>query len=153
MIGKTAIAAFGLAAAAFALPAAAQMSARNAYVGASVGQAKYNDWCSVASEFGSSSCDDKDTTFRIFAGYQVHPNIGVELGYANLGEAKFSGTFAGLPLTGKDEFTAWDLVAVGSWRSPRDSRHSASSASITAKWKLRPTLLAGLARRATRARI
>ena len=114
MIRVSAIAALGVAALAFSLPVAAQMSARNAYIGASVGQAKYNDWCGTVSGLGSSSCDDKDTAFRLFAGYQFHPNIAVEVGYADLGKATFSGTFLGVPVTGKDEFTAWDLVAVGS---------------------------------------
>lgn len=115
MIRKSAIAGLGLAALAFSVPAAAQMSPGNAYIGASIGQAKFSDWCGNVGDFAPSSCDDKDTAFRLFGGYQFHRNIGVELGYADLGEANFNGTFLGVPVTGKDQFTAWDLVAVGSW--------------------------------------
>jgi OOP family OmpA-OmpF porin len=54
------------------------------YAGASVGQSKVD--CG-----GLSNCDDKDTAYRIFGGYKFHPNIGVEGGYAPLGNAEGSG--------------------------------------------------------------
>lgn len=110
---KKALLAVGLVAAATALPAAAQgVQTQNFYAGLSVGQAKYSDVCGQLPGF---SCDDKDTAFRIFGGYQFHPNIGVELGYADLGKAKFSTTAGGISTGGKESFTAWDLVAVGSY--------------------------------------
>ena len=70
------------------------------YAGASVGQSKVD--CG-----GLSNCDDKDTAYRIFGGYKFHPNIGVEGGYAPLGNAEGSGL--------KLESNAWDIVGVGSW--------------------------------------
>lgn len=39
------------------------------------------------------SCDEKDTAFKIFGGYQVNQNFAVEIGYTDLGEATAS--FAG----------------------------------------------------------
>jgi OOP family OmpA-OmpF porin len=70
------------------------------YVGASVGQATSTD-CNL------SSCDDKDTSYRVFGGYQFSRNLAVEGGYAPLGEV--SGANATL------ETNAWDLVGVGIW--------------------------------------
>lgn len=110
---KAWIAVLGLAAAALALPASAQrVDASNAYLGVSLGQAKYGDVCSGLSGF---TCDDKDTAFRIFGGYQFTPNLAVELGYADLGSAAFRGTSGGVAITGNEEFTAFDLVGVASW--------------------------------------
>jgi OOP family OmpA-OmpF porin len=110
---KSTLVVLGVAAAAFALPALAQMSTSNLYAGASIGQAKAKDACE-----GASSCDDKDTAWRVFLGYQFTPNIAVEAGYADLGKATASGSVF-VPGVGtvaadaKFESTAWDLVAVG----------------------------------------
>jgi OOP family OmpA-OmpF porin len=115
MIRSSVVAAFGFTAAAFALPAAAQMSA-NAYAGLSIGQSKFSDACTGSVPAGfSASCDDKDTAWRIFGGYQFHPNIAVEIGYADLGRAQATVSFGGLSGTAKVEATAFDAVAVGSW--------------------------------------
>lgn len=108
---KKALLALGVLAAATALPAAAQQT-QHFYAGLSLGQSKFSDECSQLPGF---SCDDKDTAFRIFGGYQFHPNIGVELGYADLGKAKFSASGTGGSVSGEEKFTAWDLVAVGSY--------------------------------------
>src|SRR5438128_11066499 len=83
---KSTVAVLGLAAAVFALPAAAQMNMSAFYVGATVGQAKFKNACSGAG--AGVSCDDKDTAWRLLAGYQFNRNLAVELGYHNLGEAK-----------------------------------------------------------------
>jgi OOP family OmpA-OmpF porin len=110
---KAVIAALGLAGAAFAFPAAAQMrmpSMTSAYVGASLGQSKFHTNCD---SFFASDCDDKDTAFRLFAGYQFHPNIAAELGYADLGKAKFSDAPSGFSTEMKA--TAWDLSALLMW--------------------------------------
>jgi len=103
---KKAILALGMIAATTALPAAAQMSASNAYVGGSIGQSKYNTDCP-----SPLSCDDKDTAFRLFGGYQFNRNIAAELGYADMGKAKLTGP------GGTDEMaaTAFDLSAVLMW--------------------------------------
>jgi len=105
---KAAIAVLGLAGAALAFPAAAQMrspSLNSAYVGANIGQSKYHIDC------GPLSCDDKDTAFKLFAGYQFHPNFAAEFGYTDLGKAKVTGP------GGTDEFAAteWELSALGMW--------------------------------------
>ena len=103
---KAAVAVLGLAAAAFAFPAAAQMSMSAGYVGGSIGQSKFKADCAGA------DCDTNDTSFRIFGGYQFTPNIAAELGYTDLGKLKVKVPPFG---TGDIGVTAWDLSAVGLW--------------------------------------
>jgi OOP family OmpA-OmpF porin len=76
-------------------------------VGGSVGQSKGDCGSSVA----GSSCDDSDTAFRIFGGYQFNKHLGVELGYATLGEVK--ATLGAISATA--EAKAWDVMAVGTF--------------------------------------
>src|SRR4051812_49737732 len=78
------IATFGLAAAAFALPAAAQMNTGALYAGLSIGQSKFSDACEGSVPAGFTvTCDDKDTAWRIFGGYQFHPNNRGGIGHAH----------------------------------------------------------------------
>src|SRR5438477_157243 len=81
---KSAAVVVGLTAAVFALPAAAQMMSDTSafYAGAGFGQSKAKEWCSTA---GGISCDDRDTAWRAFGGYQLNRNFAAELGYTKLG--------------------------------------------------------------------
>ena len=95
-------------------PAYAEEPATGAYIGAGVGQAEYQDACddvgSVAASLGMpSSCDDKDTAFKVYGGYRFLPYLAVELGYTNPG--KVSATVG--PATA--ELKSWELpiYAVG----------------------------------------
>ena len=116
MIRNLVIATVGLAAAAFALPAAAQMNSSAFYAGLSIGQSKFSDACEGSVPAGFSvTCDDKDTAWRIFGGYQFHPNFAVEIGYSDLGRAQATVSSGGLSGTAKVEATAFDAVVVGSW--------------------------------------
>jgi OOP family OmpA-OmpF porin len=85
------------------------------YVGASFAGAKTKDLCSSAAEAGMavSSCDEKDKSWKISAGYQFHPNVAVELGFVDLGTYKVAGTFAGTPIAVNVDVKAIELVAVG----------------------------------------
>jgi OmpA-OmpF porin, OOP family len=108
---KSVIAILGLAAASFALPAAAQMrspSLSSAYVGGSLGQSKMKFDCG-----GAATCDQTDTALRIFLGYQFTPNIAAEIGYADLGKSKIGDP--SVPFSDDVKATAWDLSAVGLW--------------------------------------
>jgi OOP family OmpA-OmpF porin len=49
------------------------------YVGASLGQSQVDVDCS-----GTTTCDDKDSAWKIFGGYQFNRNFSVELGYTDL---------------------------------------------------------------------
>lgn len=105
MNSKSVIAILGVAAAAFAFPAAAQMrmpSANAFYVGATVGQSEFKFDCA-----GANPCDRKGTAWKFLGGYQFHPNIAAEFAYNDLGESTFG--------TAKVEGTAWELSGVGSY--------------------------------------
>ena len=101
---RTGLAILGLASAlAFTSPAFAQ-----GYVGASIGKTDVKDGCTGVSAPGVS-CDDEDTSWKIFGGYQFNRNFALELGYADLGEVKASGPGG----TATIEVTAFELVGVG----------------------------------------
>jgi OmpA-OmpF porin, OOP family len=102
---KSAVIAIALGASVFALPAAAQVNMSSVYVGATVGQAEFKDACSGV----SVSCDDKDTAWRLLAGYQINRNFAVEVGYHDLGEAKASAGGVNASI----KATAWELLGVG----------------------------------------
>lgn len=73
-------------------------------VGGQIGQSKIKLDCPAG-----VSCDDTDTAFRIFGGYNINKNFGVELGYADLGKV----TVSALGISGDVKATAWDIMAVG----------------------------------------
>ena len=96
---------------AFSLPSLGMAQAMSGpdsawFVGGSYGQSKLE--CDTSGIAGVS-CDDSDTAWRIFGGYQFNKNLAVELGYSALGEASISGG----GITATVEAKAWDLVAVG----------------------------------------
>src|SRR5258706_2858819 len=92
------VTAVGLAAAAFALPAAAQ--GKGWYIGYNAGQSKYNFNC-------TGSCSDTGAGYSLFAGVGVHPNIAVEFGYADLGKSTFGASNL--------RANVWELSGLGSW--------------------------------------
>ena len=97
------LAILGAALLGFTLPAAAQVSPPSlsaVYIGAAIGQAKAKDACN-----GIPGCDDKDTTWGLFAGYRLHRNFAAEIGYHDLGSASAGGF--------KFEGKAWELVGLG----------------------------------------
>ena len=103
------IAAAGLAAAVFSLPAAAQMnppSLSAVYVGGEIGQGEQKFDCN---QFGATTCDKKDTAYRLFAGYQFHRMFAVEGGYASLGNGKVGDATGSAEV----ETTLWDLSVIG----------------------------------------
>lgn len=101
---KLSIAVSCAAALAAALPAAAQDRSgsrlSSVYVGGDIGQSKFKDACN-----GFSSCDDTDTAWGLFAGYQFNRNLGAEIGYHDLGNVSTS--------SGDISAKAWEIDAVG----------------------------------------
>jgi OOP family OmpA-OmpF porin len=85
------------------------------YLGGSFGQSEVDIDCA-----GTTSCDDSDSSWKIFAGYQVNRNFAIEGGYGVLGEVKASTppfVFLGTPIPAanvKIETTAWEIVGIGS---------------------------------------
>jgi OOP family OmpA-OmpF porin len=72
----------------FALVSSNSASAQG-YVGAGFGQASVDITCDLDITCES---DDKDNAFKVFGGFQVNPNVAVEVAYLDLGEASLSGT-------------------------------------------------------------
>lgn len=90
-----------------AAPAAAQGES-HIYLGGSIGYSQYKDTCRRL----LIPCDDHDTAWRGFAGYQFNRYISAEVGYAGLGSVTGNGDLGG-PATYKLESKAWDLSAIG----------------------------------------
>jgi len=110
MKSKTIIAFLGIASAAAAFPAAAQMSMSSAYLGGGIGQSKFKDACIDPAGAGPSSCDDKDAAWKLFGGYRFSRNFAAELGYSDLGRAKASSVAGDTEAKG----AAWELSGIGS---------------------------------------
>lgn len=92
----------GAAPMALAAPAMAQMSMSSVYAGGAIGQAEYKDGCGI-----TPGCDDKDTSWGLFAGYQFNRTLGAEVGYHDLGSISAPGA----SVDGK----ALELVGVAAW--------------------------------------
>jgi OmpA-OmpF porin, OOP family len=113
------------------------------YAGAALGQVQHKDTC----EDANISCDDKDTAWKILAGYQFNRHLAVEAGYADLGKSSASGVVSGVTASASFEVTAWELVGIGSfpvmdrlslygklgvYRAETEARGTASVPGITA---------------------
>jgi len=105
----TAVALLGIGA--FVAAPAAFAADAQYYVGASVGQAKAKGFCTYATAIGATiSCDDKDTGYKFFGGYQFDKNWALEATYMDMGEAVGTAGGGSVKLT----TTGWGLAAVGS---------------------------------------
>jgi len=105
---KVSIALLSTAALAFALPAAAQsVDTKAFYLGANLGQSKFNNVDCT----GTTTCDTSDNAFKVFGGYSFNKNWAAELGYADLGKAKLADSISSV----EAKATAWDLNDVFSW--------------------------------------
>jgi OOP family OmpA-OmpF porin len=90
-----------------ALSAACGLASAQGYAGALVGLAKISTDCPIG-----YSCDDSSTGMKVYGGYEVAPNIAVEVGYTNFGKSKV--TVGG----GSGEFKSTALSVVGAFRFP-----------------------------------
>jgi OOP family OmpA-OmpF porin len=80
------------------------------YVGAGLGRSEAREFCL---HIGGGACDQKDTSWNAFVGYQVNRHFAVELGYVDLGKSFSSGLLGGVPATASLDTTAIELLAVG----------------------------------------
>lgn len=96
----------GLLAAVAAGPVAAQPT-KGLYAGASIGYSQFKDICDVV--VAGVSCDDNDTAWRAFGGYQFNEYFALEFGFANLGAASGSGAPGSFSAEVKEAF---DLSAL-----------------------------------------
>lgn len=111
----------------FALIVGATMAVADSgwYAGAGAGKARVTeDMCSGSADFfdvGTSSCSDEDTStsWKVFGGYQFHPNAAAEFGYVDLGKSEVSarGTVLGVDssLGGDWEPKGFTLGIVGNF--------------------------------------
>lgn len=84
------------------------------YVGGAIGQSKARDACDPRGLGFSGGCDDKDTTWKAFVGYNFSRYFAAEFGYVDFGEFTASGTAGVLPASASVEAQALELVAIGS---------------------------------------
>jgi OOP family OmpA-OmpF porin len=84
------------------------------YLGGAVGQSKARDACDPRGLGFSGGCDDKDTNWKIFGGYNFNRNFALEFGYVDFGEVTATGTVGALPVNASVEAQAIELVAIGS---------------------------------------
>lgn len=91
------------------------------YLGGAIGQSEATTFCN-----GASSCEDSDSAWKIFGGYQVIDKVSVEGAYLNLGDIRRDGessdvsAFAAygvgtLPIT--ERFDAFAKIGGAYWRS------------------------------------
>jgi OOP family OmpA-OmpF porin len=85
---------------AFSAPAALAQSNLGFYAGGSLGQMEADGSCPAF-----VSCDRKDSSWKVFAGYRFHPNFAAEAFYADWGEISVS---AG-PVTGTGEISSFGI--------------------------------------------
>jgi OmpA-OmpF porin, OOP family len=90
------------------LSVAQQPQERGGYLGISGGRADYKNAC----EGLTIPCDESDTAWRFFGGYQFSRNLALEFGYADLGAAGASGVLGPTPAQARVEVKAWDLSGV-----------------------------------------
>ncbi|HEY0856155.1 MAG TPA: outer membrane beta-barrel protein [Albitalea sp.] len=118
--------------------AAFAAQAQGPYVGGSLGQSRYK-----GPDIGGLPTDRSDTGGKIYGGYGITPNVGVELGYAELGKAdsdagsvRGRGLFVDLvgtvPIT--DSFSA--IGRVGAFNGKAKTSLGNSDSSTNAKYGL-----------------
>jgi len=105
--------AFLLLAGLCAVPAARAGEDSGGYFGAAIGRASVSDYCSDTAGLAVTSCDDKDTAFKIFGGYRFTRNVAVEAAYVDLGKYHATGSVLGLPFDVKTELTGVTVQWVG----------------------------------------
>jgi OOP family OmpA-OmpF porin len=88
------------------------------YVGGSLGQAQGNEWCSTSGAPAGtvvSNCDDKDTAWKAFVGYQVNRWLAVEGTYMDLGEYTATVTIPGFAAVNTTtDASSWNIAALAS---------------------------------------
>jgi OOP family OmpA-OmpF porin len=111
-----------IAAAAVALsPSAfAQEQGSKVYLGGAYGSTKIGGSCDDArSAFALfvnsavTSCDEKDTGWKIFGGVQINKNFAIEASYIDWGQLSGSGRLVGIPVSISGDATSFGVAAVG----------------------------------------
>jgi OOP family OmpA-OmpF porin len=89
------------------------------YVGASLGQSKIKldsaDFSAAGFGAATTSTDDTDSAYKLYAGYNFNRVWAIEGGYADLGEATFSMAAPGASGQAKVENHSWFVAGKGTW--------------------------------------
>lgn len=89
--------------------ALAQREPLRFYVGGSASSINARQYC----EGVTINCDHTASALKIFGGYQITRQIGVEIGYTQTGKLSTNGTVSGVPTNTTTKMRAWDFVGVG----------------------------------------
>lgn len=100
------------------------------YIGIGIGQSKAKGACDGVSGPGIT-CDETDTAGKILGGYQLSRNFALELGYADLGQAKATFTGAG---SATIETRGFEFTGVG--MLPVSERFSVLAKAGLFNWKV-----------------
>ena len=106
---KKAVALTGLVAATTGISPLASAQDAGFYAGAAVGQSRAKDAC----EGVTIACDDKDTGWKVFGGYQFNKNFGAEVGYVDLGKATANGVITGVAVSADAKVKGFEVLGVG----------------------------------------
>ena len=91
------------------------------WIGVSVGNTKFSSGSNnfnssnTLSGISPSSTEDSDNAWKIYLGIPFNKNLGLELGYAKLGDQTISGTFNGAAATSRATSTAYLFDLVGNY--------------------------------------
>ncbi len=77
------------------------------YVGATAGQAKWNDDCK-----GTTKCDTTSTGYKLFGGYNIDKNFAVEASYFSLGKINANGTVGQVNASAEVKGTGFEIAGV-----------------------------------------
>jgi OmpA-OmpF porin, OOP family len=109
-----------IACALVALPCAAMAQDGQFYLGIGLGQAQANGVCDDVREVvagtgagGVTSCDEKDTAWKLFGGYQFNRHFALEASYFDYGSITANGQTFGVPFRITGDATAFGVAAVG----------------------------------------
>jgi OmpA-OmpF porin, OOP family len=105
------------------------------YLGAKAGQSEFKGSCTPTPGITFLSCDEKDTAWGVFAGYQVNRYFAVEGGWTDFGETEASATVGGIPVNAAISAKGWELVGVGS--IPFTDQFSAYAKAGAFRWRVR----------------
>ena len=104
--------------------ALAQSQDSGFYIGTGVGYANYDLETPAVTGLRTFSSDSSGTGWKIFAGYQITRNWGVEAGYVDFGSIGFNGTAAVGAVTGtftgSVDVSAWTLALTGTMPMNQD---------------------------------
>ncbi len=83
------------------------------YIGASAGSSSFENDIATGL-ITSGTVDTNSSGFKLYAGYQLSDYFGAELAYVDLGNAGYSGSYFGVPVTGgKVEVWGLNMSLVG----------------------------------------